>query len=106
VDRVFNRLFGAFVALGLGLPHNVLLETRGRKTGRVYSTPVNVLALDDRRYLVAPRGATAWVRNAHASGTVTLRRGRRREEFRVRWLSAAFRPLVDRYPALELLPAR
>jgi hypothetical protein len=73
-------------------------------------------------------------RNALASGTVTLRKGRRREEFQVRPLSSeekpailkayldrfkptvrryfpvpvgsppeAFRPLVDRYPAFELV---
>jgi deazaflavin-dependent oxidoreductase (nitroreductase family) len=134
-ERLFNRVFGFLVGVGLGLPHNFLLQTRGRKTGRLYSTPVDVLALEGRRYLVAPRGDTSWVQNARASGTVVLRKGRRREELRVRPLSAdekpavlkayldrfrlavqryfpipagapeaAFTPLVDRYPAFELLP--
>lgn len=93
-ERVFNRIVGALVRLGLGPRHMVLLEVRGRKTGRVYATPVDVLVLGGRRYLVAPRGHTAWVRNAVASGTVTLRKGRRREECRVRALAADEKPAV------------
>ncbi len=58
LDRAFNKLFGLLVGLGLGLPHNYLLQVRGRKSGRVYSTPVDVLSRDGKRYLVAPRGYT------------------------------------------------
>lgn len=93
-EQLFNRIFGLMVGLGLGLPHNFLLEVRGRKTGRLYATPVDVLVLEGRRYLVAPRGYTSWVRNALASGTVALKKGRRREEFRVRPLSADEKPAV------------
>jgi len=49
MDRMVNRAFGLLVKLGLGLPHNYLLEVRGRKSGRVYSTPVNLLELDGKR---------------------------------------------------------
>ena len=35
-----------------------------------------------RRYLVAPRGTTQWVRNLRAAGTGELRVGRRAEAFR------------------------
>ena len=93
-ERLFNKVFGFLVGLGLGLSHNVLLEVRGRKTGKLYSTPVDVLVLDGRRYLVAPRGSTSWVRNALASGTVVLKKGRRREELAVRPLSANEKPAV------------
>jgi deazaflavin-dependent oxidoreductase (nitroreductase family) len=93
-ERLFNKVFGFLVGLGLGLSHNVVLEVRGRRTGRVHSMPVNVLVLDGRRFLVAPRGYTGWVRNALAGGTVTLRKGRRRDEFRVRPLSAEEKPDV------------
>ena len=94
VERLFNKAFGILVGLGLGLPHNVVLEVRGRRTGRRYSVPVNVLVLDGRRFLVAPRGYTSWVRNAQASGTAVLRKGRRREELRMRPLSAGEKPAV------------
>ena len=94
VERLFNKAFGILVGLGLGLPHNFLLEVRGRRTGRRYSVPVNVLELDGRRFLVAPRGSTSWVKNALESGTVVLAKGRRREELRVRPLSAEEKPAV------------
>ncbi len=93
-ERLFNKFFGFLVRLGLGLSHNFLLEVRGRKTGWLYSTPVDVLVLDGRRYLVAPRGSTSWVRNALANGTVVLKKGRWREEWLVRALSANEKPAV------------
>jgi deazaflavin-dependent oxidoreductase (nitroreductase family) len=83
-ERLANRLFGVLVGLGFGLRHNYLLQVRGRKTGRLHSTPVNVLVLDGKRFLVSGRGTTQWVRNALASGSVSLKQGRRSEEFRVR----------------------
>ena len=101
-DRAINKLFGLLVGVGLGLPHNYLLQVRGRKSGRVYSTPVDVLSRDDKRYLVAPRGYTQWVRNAIAAGTVSLKKGRRSEEFGIRILSDDEKPQIlksylDRY---------
>jgi len=83
-DRILNTIFGALVRLGLGARHNYLVEVRGRKTGRVYSTPVNILEFRGRRFLVAPRGRTQWVRNAEAAGQVVLAKGRSRQAFRIR----------------------
>ena len=102
LDRAINKLFGFFVGLGLGLPHNYLLQVRGRKSGRIYSTPVDLLSRNGKRYLVAPRGYTQWVRNAIASGTISLKKGRRSEEFAVRMLSEDEKPEIlksylDRY---------
>ena len=84
IERMFNRAFGLLVGLGLGLRHNYLLRVRGRKTGRVYATPVNLLELGGRRWVVAGRGRTQWVRNAEAAGEITLRKGRSSRRFRVR----------------------
>ena len=109
LERLFNRAFGVLVGLGLGLRHNYLLRVRGRRTGRVYSTPVNVLELTGRRFLVAGRGRTQWVRNAEIAGEVILKRGWSSQTFGVRpipddekpaILSAylgRFRPTVQRY---------
>ena len=36
VERLFSRLFGKLLALGLGLPHNYQLEVRGRRSGRLH----------------------------------------------------------------------
>lgn len=93
-ERVLNRAFGLLVGLGLGLRHNHLLQVRGRTTGRVYSTPVNVLELEGRRWLVAGRGRTQWVRNAEAAGEIVLRKGRRRERCRLRAVPDAEKPEI------------
>lgn len=60
-----------------------LLEVRGRKSGAIRRAPVNPLDLDGRRYLVAPRGETQWVRNLRVAGEGTLRVGDRRNAFTV-----------------------
>ena len=94
IEKFFNRAFGFLVGLGLGLRHNYLLQVQGRKTGRIYSTPVNLLVVGGpgpaakptvagRRYLVAPRGRTQWVRNAEAAGEITLKKGRICQKFRL-----------------------
>jgi deazaflavin-dependent oxidoreductase (nitroreductase family) len=94
VERIFNRVFGTLVGLGLGLPHNYQLQVRGRKSGRLYSTPVDVLERGGRLFLVAPRGETQWVRNARASGSVALRKGFRRRTFRLRPVADADKPTL------------
>ena len=91
-ERIFNRLFAVAIGFGMGLGHNYVLEVRGRKSGRIFSAPVDLLEVGGRRYLVAPRGETNWVRNARAAGRVTLRKGRRRDEFAVREVGVAQRP--------------
>ncbi|MFI5059524.1 MAG: nitroreductase/quinone reductase family protein [Candidatus Acidiferrales bacterium] len=96
-EKLFNRAFGFFVGLGLGLRHNYLLEVRGRKSGRVYSTPINLLVVGlswsgGERYLVAPRGRTQWVRNAEAAGEITLKKGSERRKFRLRPIPDSDKP--------------
>src|SRR5215813_559993 len=102
VDRFFNHAFGFLVKIGLGLPHNFLLEVRGRKSGRVYSTPVNVLERNGKRYLVAPRGNTQWVRNVIAIGEAVLVKGGGRERVSLKLIADDDRPEIlkaylDRY---------
>ena len=134
VERFFNKFFGFLVGLGLGFSYNYLLQVRGRRSGRLYSTPVNVVVLDGKRFLVAPRGNTQWVRNAEATGTVFLKRGRRSDGFALRpvpdeqkpeilkaYLETTvqryfpipagsptenFRALAARYPVFKLIPKR
>ena len=72
VDRLVNRAVAALVRRGVGFSHMRVLEVRGRKSGTVQSLPVDLLGLEGRQYLVAPRGTTQWVRNAEVAGEVTL----------------------------------
>src|SRR5437899_12421674 len=92
IETIFNRVFAWFVGVGLAPAPFYVLEVRGRKSGRIYSTPVDVLLRGDRRYLVAPRGHTQWVRNAKASGTVTLRHGRVADRYILREVEGARKP--------------
>src|SRR5947207_12533527 len=93
-DRIFNRVFGFLVKLGIGARYNYVLETRGRKTGRVFATPVNLLEIGGHRYLVAVRGETGWVRNARAAGSVALRKGSTRLNLRVQPVAIDARPPI------------
>jgi deazaflavin-dependent oxidoreductase (nitroreductase family) len=92
VEKFFNRAFGFLVGLGIGPAYMYLLQVRGRKSGRVYSTPVNVLHVEGKRYLVAPRGRTQWVRNAEAVGEITLKKGRYRQIFHLRPIPDSGKP--------------
>jgi deazaflavin-dependent oxidoreductase (nitroreductase family) len=94
IEKIFNRAFGFLVGLGLGFSYNYLLQVRGRKTGKLYSTPINLLQLNGKSYLVAPRGRTQWVRNAEAAGEVTLKKGSTRRQFRLRSIADAEKPQI------------
>jgi deazaflavin-dependent oxidoreductase (nitroreductase family) len=94
--NVFNRIVAAFTRLGLSVWGSRVLEVRGRSSGQWRSTPVNLLALEGQRYLVAPRGETQWVRNMRASGGGRLRLGRRSETF-----TAVELPDAEKVPVLR-----
>ena len=94
VEKFLNRLMGSLVSLGLAPSHMRLLQVRGRKSGKLYSTPVDLLELNGKRYLVAPRGRTQWVRNAEATGEITLKRGNESRNFRLRPLSEEEKPPI------------
>lgn len=97
-EKLFNRVFGFLVGLGVGFSYNYLLEVRGRKTGKLYSTPIDLLELDGKKFLVAPRGRTQWVRNAEAAGEVTLKKGSNRQKFHLRPLAEAEKlPILKAY---------
>jgi deazaflavin-dependent oxidoreductase (nitroreductase family) len=87
--RLGNTLLTPLIRLGVGPRGLHLLSVRGRKTGRLYTTPVNLVLRDGARYLVSPYRRDGWAANARAAGEVELRRGRRRERVRVEELAAA-----------------
>ena len=94
LDQLVNGAIGALLRLGIGFPYMRILEVRGRTSGKLYAVPVNLLSEQGKLYLVAPRGYTHWVRNAEASGEITLRRGARVEGYRLRALSDAEKPPI------------
>jgi hypothetical protein len=94
IEAIFNRVFGFLVGLGIGPKYIYLLQVRGRKSGRIFSTPVNLMDVDGKRILVAPRGRTQWVRNAEATGEIALKRGSFRQSF-------GLRPIADRQAGIS-----
>jgi hypothetical protein len=94
--RALNALVRPLARLGLTGPRTHLLIVPGRSSGRLWSTPVSIVAEAGERWLVAPYGNRNWVRNARAAGWVELRRGRRRERVAVEEL-----PPEDAVPVLR-----
>jgi hypothetical protein len=94
VEKFLNRVMGSLVSIGFGPAHMRLLQVRGRTSGRIYSTPVDLLEINGKRYLVAPRGRTQWVRNAEAAGEIVLKRGSDLRKFQLRALPEEQRPPI------------
>jgi deazaflavin-dependent oxidoreductase (nitroreductase family) len=96
--RALNALVRPLARIGLTGPRTHLLTVRGRSSGRLWSTPVSIVANAGERWLVAPYGDRNWVRNARAAGWVELRRGRRHERLAVEELSPEQAvPILRRY---------
>jgi deazaflavin-dependent oxidoreductase (nitroreductase family) len=81
--RLTSAIVTPLVRLGIGPKHLHLLSVPGRRTGRIYRTPVSLVERNGQRWLVAPYGERNWVKNARAAGSVELRRGRRTERVHV-----------------------
>jgi len=79
-NAALRVLLGRF---GLNLQGAKLLHVRGRKSGKMYSVPVNPVLVGGSRYLFSPRGETAWVKNIRVSGEGSLQLGQWTEHVRV-----------------------
>jgi len=94
--RTFNGWVAWLTRHGFSVWGSRVLFVRGRSSGQWRSNPVNVLTHDGRRYLVAPRGQTQWVRNLRAAGGGELRVGKKVETFTATELAEAEKPAVLR----------
>jgi deazaflavin-dependent oxidoreductase (nitroreductase family) len=92
----FNSVVAGFTRAGISIWGSRVLAVRGRTSGEMRTTPVNLLTVDGRRYLVAPRGVTQWVRNIRVAGEAELRLGRRVESIRVEELTDDEKPAILR----------
>ncbi|MBN0043587.1 nitroreductase family deazaflavin-dependent oxidoreductase [Streptomyces actuosus] len=79
--NVLNRFVAWLTRRGVSVWGSRVLAVRGRKSGQWRTTPVNLLAIDGRQYLVAPRGHVQWTRNMRAAGGGELHLGKNVEEF-------------------------
>ncbi|HEX4353361.1 MAG TPA: nitroreductase family deazaflavin-dependent oxidoreductase [Polyangiales bacterium] len=100
-----NRFMNFLVSIGASPGYMRELQVRGRKSGRVFSTPVNLIEHDGKQWLVAPRGRTQWTMNAEAAGEVVLKRGAKSAPYGVRVTTPEERPLLlKKY--LEAFPSQ
>ena len=81
-NHVFNPTVQALTRMGVSVWGSRILRVRGRSSGEWRSQPVNLLTFEGKRYLVAPRGLTQWVRNIRVSGEGELLLGSKAERFR------------------------
>lgn len=79
--NVVNRIVAGLTRAGISVAGSRVLEVPGRRSGEPRRTPVNLLTVDGRRYLVSPRGHSQWVRNLRVSGRGNLLLGRRSGPF-------------------------
>ncbi len=94
--KVFNPVVRQLTRWGVSFKGSRVLEVRGRTSGELRSTVVNLLTVEGQRYLVAPRGEAQWVRNLRAAGTGTLRLGKNVESFRATELTDDEKPPILR----------
>ena len=81
---------------GISLFGSRILGVRGRKSGQTRFALVNLLEVDGKHYLVAPRGQTQWACNLRAAGEAEIKLGKRVEGFRVVELADDEKPALLR----------
>jgi deazaflavin-dependent oxidoreductase (nitroreductase family) len=84
---LFNPLARRLLGGGMPLGPNALLTVRGRTSGLDRTTPVAVVTIDGRRWVIATFGDTNWARNLRAAGQATVTVNRRAEPVAARELS-------------------
>ena len=85
--ELFNPIVSRILKRAAILGPNALITVRGRKSGEPRSTPVALLVIDGRRWVVGTFGETNWVRNLRAAGEATLTVGSRHEDVAARELT-------------------
>jgi deazaflavin-dependent oxidoreductase (nitroreductase family) len=76
---LFNPLARRVLRVGPLLGPNALITVRGRKSGEPRTTPVALVQLDGRRWVIGTFGEVNWVRNLRVAGEATLTVGKREE---------------------------
>jgi deazaflavin-dependent oxidoreductase (nitroreductase family) len=93
VKHIINPL----MLLTGGVP---IVTVRGRRSGKMYRTPIYVVELGGQRYLTSPRGETTWSRNLRSTGELWLKVGGSEAHYRASEVPPAERaPIIAAYVA-------
>jgi deazaflavin-dependent oxidoreductase (nitroreductase family) len=76
---LFNPLARRMLGVGMPMGPNALITITGRKSGLSRTTPVSVIEIGGRRWVIGTFGETNWVRNLRAAGEATITAGKRQE---------------------------
>jgi hypothetical protein len=96
--RAANELIRWLAEAGISIAGTRALRVRGRKTGKLRGVVINLLTVDDRDYVVSPRGNTQWARNARAAGVVEMGPQWRSRQVRIAEVADDAKPqLLKRY---------
>ena len=79
---LFNPIARRVLRAGPLLGPNALITVKGRKSGLPRTTPVALVELEGKRWVIGTFGEVNWVRNPRAAGEATLTTGRRRDDVR------------------------
>jgi deazaflavin-dependent oxidoreductase (nitroreductase family) len=74
---LFNPIARRLLRVGLPLGPNALLTVRGRTSGLARTTPVALVAISGRRWVIGTFGDVNWVRNLRAAGQGMITSNRR-----------------------------
>jgi deazaflavin-dependent oxidoreductase (nitroreductase family) len=100
--RFVNKIMQTLVRWGIGPKQTCILTVPGRKSGKLYSTPVSLVNNGKNRWLVAPYGEVSWVKNARVAGQITLTRGKKSETVAITEVSSEEgAPVLKQYINLE-----
>ncbi len=78
-----------------GMP---VVSFSGRRTGKVWRTPIGIVEMNGARYLCSPRGETAWSRSLRATGECSIKMGGVERRYRATEVSPAERsPIFAEY---------
>ena len=94
-----NRLVMGLQRIGFVVGPSQVLTVPGRRSGVARSTPVSLMTVDGRRYIVAALEDADWVLNARAAGRGALHRGRAEEQ-----VSLTELPVEERAAILREVP--
>jgi deazaflavin-dependent oxidoreductase (nitroreductase family) len=96
--QIWTALIKGMLRAGVPMGPLVLITVQGRRSGKVYMTPVALVKQGHERWLVATFGEVNWVRNLRAAGTAHLIRGRHAESISAFELSAKeAAPILQRF---------
>lgn len=82
------------------------LIVKGRKTGKVFETPVSIVDTEDGKWIVAPYGEVNWVKNIRAADQVEVRmNGGLKKSYTASEITAKeSAPVIKKYLEIEKFP--